>query len=116
MSIDNLPAQLPREATDLFGSRVFPYVPDLVRLWYSNLTTTDNYSMHFTLKNQAVANTIVVLNKLIYAKLFILIIMHHVRTHPNLTNTNLNVAVEARMHVWSFMTMQYRLPNVIFEI
>ena len=31
MSIDNLPAQLPREATDLFGSKVFPYIPDLVR-------------------------------------------------------------------------------------
>ena len=30
MSIDNLPAQLPREATDLFGSKLFPYIPDLV--------------------------------------------------------------------------------------
>lgn len=32
MSIDNLPAQLPREATDLFGSKVFPYIPDLLNL------------------------------------------------------------------------------------
>ena len=37
MSIDNLPAQLPREATDLFGSKVFPYIPDLVR----NSNTSD---------------------------------------------------------------------------
>lgn len=32
MSIDNLPAQLPREATDHFGSRLFPYIYDSVRL------------------------------------------------------------------------------------
>lgn len=31
MSIENLPAQIPREATDLFGSKLFPYIPDLVR-------------------------------------------------------------------------------------
>ncbi len=30
MSIDNLPAQLPREATDYFGSRLLPFIPDLV--------------------------------------------------------------------------------------
>ena len=30
MSIDNLPAQLPREATDYFGSRLLPYISDLV--------------------------------------------------------------------------------------
>lgn len=32
MSIDNLPAQLPREATDHFGSRLFPYIYNSVRL------------------------------------------------------------------------------------
>ena len=29
-SIDNLPAQLPREATDYFGSRLLPFVYELV--------------------------------------------------------------------------------------
>lgn len=32
MSIDNLPAQLPREATDYFGSRLLPFLPDMLRL------------------------------------------------------------------------------------
>ncbi|XP_003384172.1 PREDICTED: alpha-aminoadipic semialdehyde synthase, mitochondrial-like [Amphimedon queenslandica] len=31
-SIDNLPAQLPREATDYFGSRLFPFVHELLHL------------------------------------------------------------------------------------
>ena len=30
MSIDNLPAQLPREATDYFGSRLMPFLPEMV--------------------------------------------------------------------------------------
>ena len=30
MSIDNLPAQLPREATDYFGTRLLPFIPDMV--------------------------------------------------------------------------------------
>nr|XP_054750867.1 alpha-aminoadipic semialdehyde synthase, mitochondrial-like [Lytechinus pictus] len=30
-SIDNMPAQLPREATDFFGGLLFPLVPELVR-------------------------------------------------------------------------------------
>ena len=30
MIIDNLPAQLPREATDYFGSRLLPFITDLV--------------------------------------------------------------------------------------
>jgi alpha-aminoadipic semialdehyde synthase len=32
MSIDNLPAQLPREATDYFGSKLLPFIPDMLRL------------------------------------------------------------------------------------
>ena len=30
-SIDNMPAQLPREATDYFGDRLLPYIPDMVK-------------------------------------------------------------------------------------
>ena len=29
-SIDNMPAQLPRESTDLFGGRLLPYINDFV--------------------------------------------------------------------------------------
>ena len=32
MIIDNLPAQLPRESTDYFGSRLLPFITDLVSL------------------------------------------------------------------------------------
>ena len=32
MSIDNLPAQLPREATDYFGSLLLPFIGDSVSL------------------------------------------------------------------------------------
>ena len=30
LSIENLPAQIPREATDYFGSRLSPFIADLV--------------------------------------------------------------------------------------
>ena len=30
-SIDNLPAQLPREATDYFGHLLLPWIPEMVR-------------------------------------------------------------------------------------
>ena len=30
-SIDNMPAQIPREATDFFGGLLLPYVEDMVR-------------------------------------------------------------------------------------
>ena len=29
-SIDNMPAQIPKEATDFFGNLLFPYIPDMV--------------------------------------------------------------------------------------
>ncbi len=29
-SIDNLPAQLPREATDYFGKLLLPWIPEMV--------------------------------------------------------------------------------------
>ena len=32
-SIDNMPAQLPREATDFFGSQLSPYIEEIVRGW-----------------------------------------------------------------------------------
>ena len=37
MSIDNLPAQLPREATDYFGSRLYPFLPDMVQYSYCDV-------------------------------------------------------------------------------
>ena len=30
-SIDNMPTQLPREATDFFGNLLFPYVKDILQ-------------------------------------------------------------------------------------
>ncbi len=30
-SIDNLPAQLPREATDYFGNLLLPWIPEMVK-------------------------------------------------------------------------------------
>ena len=32
-SIDNLPAQLPREATDYFGKLLLPWIPEMVCLY-----------------------------------------------------------------------------------
>lgn len=29
-SIDNMPAQIPKEATDFFGNLLLPYIPDMV--------------------------------------------------------------------------------------
>ena len=29
-SIDNMPAQIPREATDFFGSLLLPHIPEMV--------------------------------------------------------------------------------------
>lgn len=45
MSIDNLPAQLPREATDYFGSRLLPFLPDMVQcsILYLNGSRDVNY-------------------------------------------------------------------------
>ena len=31
-SVDNMPAQLPREATEYFGSRILPFIPQIVSL------------------------------------------------------------------------------------
>ena len=39
MSIDNLPAQLPREATDYFGQRLLPLVDEMV-------STTSHRALH----------------------------------------------------------------------
>ena len=36
-SIDNMPAQMPREATDFFGSLLLPYIPEIV-MYLSNYT------------------------------------------------------------------------------
>ena len=34
-SIDNMPAQLPRESTEFFGGLLFPHIHDIVRLFLS---------------------------------------------------------------------------------
>lgn len=36
-SIDNLPAQLPIEATEYFGDMLFPYIEEMVRSYVSNM-------------------------------------------------------------------------------
>ena len=33
-SIDNMPAQLPRESTDLFGAKLLPYIDEFVSTVY----------------------------------------------------------------------------------
>lgn len=35
-SIDNLPAQLPIEATEYFGDMLFPYIEEMVRYYVSD--------------------------------------------------------------------------------
>lgn len=35
-SIDNLPAQLPIEATEYFGDMLFPYIEEMVRSYISD--------------------------------------------------------------------------------
>ena len=36
-SIDNMPTQIPTEATEYFGNLLLPYVPDFVSIFASNL-------------------------------------------------------------------------------
>ena len=33
-SIDNMPAQMPREATDYFGGLLLPYIPEIVKNYF----------------------------------------------------------------------------------
>lgn len=40
-SIDNLPAQLPVEATEYFGDMLFPYIEEMVRSYVSNKKVKD---------------------------------------------------------------------------
>ena len=35
-SIDNIPAQLPREATDYFGKLLYPWIPEMVGVPFFN--------------------------------------------------------------------------------
>ena len=42
-SIDNLPAQLPREATDYFGQLLLPWIPEMVKLIIRMQGRTFNY-------------------------------------------------------------------------
>ncbi len=44
MSIDNLPAQVPRESSDYFGSKMLPLMKDCVRL--NNKNTQGNVNLY----------------------------------------------------------------------
>ena len=44
-SIDNMPAQLPRESTEYFGSLLMPHVLDIVRT-QNMQRLISNYSLH----------------------------------------------------------------------
>ena len=54
-SIDNLPAQLPREATDYFGKLLLPWIPEMVA---SNTSTPFEHETHFsdTVKNAVITS------------------------------------------------------------
>jgi len=41
-SIDNLPAQLPIEATEYFGDMLFPYIEEMVRSYLCNKKVEDS--------------------------------------------------------------------------
>lgn len=53
-SIDNMPAQIPREATDFFGSLLLPYIPEMLR---SNASTSfEEYDADPIVKNAVIAS------------------------------------------------------------
>lgn len=53
-SIDNMPAQIPREATDYFGGLLLPYVHEMIK---SNATTSfDEYTGNDVVKNAVIAS------------------------------------------------------------
>lgn len=53
-SIDNMPAQLPREATDYFGGLLFPYIPEMLK---SDATKSfDELSCSPVVKNAVIAS------------------------------------------------------------
>ncbi|XP_041348560.1 alpha-aminoadipic semialdehyde synthase, mitochondrial-like isoform X2 [Gigantopelta aegis] len=53
-SIDNMPAQIPREATDFFGSRLLPFIPAMVESSASK--PFEEYNCHHTVKNAVIAS------------------------------------------------------------
>lgn len=53
-SIDNMPAQMPREATEYFGSLLLPYVPEILK---SDATSAfEDYDANPTVKNAVIAS------------------------------------------------------------
>ncbi|XP_050414033.1 alpha-aminoadipic semialdehyde synthase, mitochondrial isoform X3 [Patella vulgata] len=53
-SIDNMPAQIPREATDFFGSLLLPYIHDMIK---SNAKTSfEDYDANPVVKNAVIAS------------------------------------------------------------
>lgn len=53
-SIDNMPAQIPREATEYFGSLLFPYIKDM--LASDAKTSFDDYNCSPIVKNAVIAS------------------------------------------------------------
>lgn len=53
-SIDNMPTQLPREATEWFGEQLMPYMQDLIRS--DAKTTFDEYEACTTVKNATITS------------------------------------------------------------
>ncbi|XP_052251054.1 alpha-aminoadipic semialdehyde synthase, mitochondrial-like [Dreissena polymorpha] len=53
-SIDNMPAQMPREATKYFGSLLLPYIPDIMRS--DAKTSFEDFDTTPTVKNAVIAS------------------------------------------------------------
>ncbi|XP_022297624.2 alpha-aminoadipic semialdehyde synthase, mitochondrial-like isoform X2 [Crassostrea virginica] len=53
-SIDNMPAQIPKEATDFFGNLLFPYIPDMLKL--PAVTPWEDYDVPAVVKNAVIAS------------------------------------------------------------
>ncbi|ESO89977.1 hypothetical protein LOTGIDRAFT_218445 [Lottia gigantea] len=53
-SIDNMPAQIPREATDFFGSLLLPYIPDMIMS--DALEPFEEYKAAACVKNAVIAS------------------------------------------------------------
>ncbi|KAL4226643.1 hypothetical protein ACF0H5_014624 [Mactra antiquata] len=53
-SIDNMPAQMPREATEYFGSLLLPYIPEILKS--DAKSTFEDYDADPTVKNAVIAS------------------------------------------------------------
>ncbi|XP_061178911.1 alpha-aminoadipic semialdehyde synthase, mitochondrial-like isoform X2 [Saccostrea echinata] len=53
-SIDNMPAQIPKEATDFFGNLLLPYIPDMLK--YPATLPWDEYDVPAVVKHAVIAS------------------------------------------------------------